>query len=104
MAELLSGRVPPFEVAVGYHPIMDYRFVNAGQPRWVGADGKPIHYWETADPDEIRASGARVSLAHVNSRSTAMTTPTAAAAAASTKPASHLVCRCRAASRSAFVA
>ena len=60
MAELLPGRVPPFDVAAGYHPIIDYRFVNAGQPRWVGADGKPIHYWETADPDEIRAEHANV--------------------------------------------
>ncbi len=61
MAELLPGRVPPFDVTAGYHPIMDYRFVNAGQPRWVGADGTPIHYWETADPDEIRAAHANVS-------------------------------------------
>ena len=60
MAELLPGRVPPFEVASGYHPIMDYRFVHAGQPRWVGADGTPIHYWEMADPDEIRAAHANV--------------------------------------------
>ena len=60
MAELLPGRAPPFEVAAGYHPIMDYRYVHAGQPRWVGADGVPIHYWETADPDEIRAAHANV--------------------------------------------
>ena len=60
MAELLPGRVPPFEVASGYHPIMDYRFVHAGQPRWVGADGRPIHYWETADPDDVRAAHANV--------------------------------------------
>ena len=49
MANLLPGRTPPFEVAVGPHPFVDYRFVHAGQPRWLDADGKAIHYWDSPE-------------------------------------------------------
>ena len=54
MANRFQGRVPPFDVAAGYHPFMDHRFVHAGQPRWGGADGAPIHYWDQVDLDQIR--------------------------------------------------
>ena len=32
------GRAPPYEVAAGYHPFVDYRYVHAGQARWLDAD------------------------------------------------------------------
>ena len=34
------GRAPPYEVAAGYHPFVDYRYVHAGQARWLHADGR----------------------------------------------------------------
>ena len=61
MAELLPGRVPPFGVAAAdITRSWTTATSTPGKPRWVGADGKPIHYWETADPEEIRAEHANV--------------------------------------------
>ncbi len=60
MPDPLPGRSPPFEVGVGVHPFLDHRFIHAGQPRWVGTDGAPIHYWESTDPAQVRAAHASV--------------------------------------------
>ena len=40
------GRAPPYEVAAGYHPFVDYRYVHAGRARWLDADGREPGAWE----------------------------------------------------------
>ena len=60
MANLLAGRTPPFEVAVGPHPFVDYRFVHAGQPRWLDADGAAIHYFGLGSPDHVHSAHAGI--------------------------------------------
>ena len=40
------GRAPPYDVAAGYHPFVDYRYVHAGQARWLDADGHEPGAWE----------------------------------------------------------
>ena len=40
------GRAPPYDVAAGYHPFVDYRYVHAGQACWLDADGREPSPWE----------------------------------------------------------
>ena len=42
MPDPLLGRAPPFDVAAGYHPFVDYRYVYAGRVRWLGAGGRSL--------------------------------------------------------------
>ena len=40
------GTASPFDVAAGYHPFVDYRYVHAGRSRWLDANGHEPDFWE----------------------------------------------------------
>ena len=42
------GAAPPFDVAAGYHPFVDYRYVHAGRARWLDAAGHEPDFWDPA--------------------------------------------------------
>ena len=37
---------PAFDVAAGYHPSVDYRFVHAGRARWLDENGHEPDFWD----------------------------------------------------------
>ena len=48
------GQHAPFDVAIGYHPIVDHRFVHPGRAQWM--DDRGIHHgaWGLERPTEVR--------------------------------------------------
>ena len=50
------GQHAPFDVAIGYHPIVDHRFVHPGRAQWV--DDRGIHQgaWGLERPTDVRAA------------------------------------------------
>ncbi|MBM4438116.1 MAG: hypothetical protein FJ029_12995 [Actinobacteria bacterium] len=48
----LPGRLAPYDVALGYHPFVDHRYLHAGQARWMNAVGERPSFWS---PNPARA-------------------------------------------------
>ena len=46
MSSIWSGQAPPYDVAAGYHPFVDYRYIHAGQARWMDANGHESGFWK----------------------------------------------------------
>lgn len=56
MAAQHPGQHAPFEVAIGYHPIVDHRFVHPGRAHWVDDRGIYQSAWGLENPTEVRAA------------------------------------------------
>ncbi len=55
------GAAPPFDVAAGYHPFVDYRYIHAGRARWLDAQGNEPGSWNPVPgPDWITPAHAAV--------------------------------------------